>query len=36
VLSAREGEGVVVVIGEEQFQMDEGWPPRPEPPQPAS
>jgi hypothetical protein len=26
-ISAREGEGVVVVIGDEQFQMDEGWPP---------
>ena len=31
VISAREGEGVVVVIGEEQYQMDEGWPPRPGP-----
>jgi hypothetical protein len=27
-ISAREGEGVVVVIGDESFQMDEGWPPR--------
>ena len=26
-ISARDGEGVVVVIGEEQFEMDEGWPP---------
>ncbi len=28
ILSAREGEGVVVVIGEETYEMDEGWPPR--------
>lgn len=28
VISAREGEGVVVVIGDEQFEMDENWPPR--------
>ncbi|HEU4657570.1 MAG TPA: hypothetical protein VFR97_08600 [Capillimicrobium sp.] len=26
-ISARDGEGVVVVIGDEQFEMDEGWPP---------
>ena len=26
-LSAREGEGVVVVVGEEYFEMEEGWPP---------
>ena len=28
VLSAREGEGVVVVIGDEQFELDERRPPR--------
>lgn len=28
-ISARDGEGVVVVIGDEQFEMDEGWPPDP-------
>jgi hypothetical protein len=26
-ISAREGEGVVVVVGDEQFEMEEGWPP---------
>lgn len=26
-ISARDGEGVVVIIGDEQFEMDEGWPP---------
>jgi hypothetical protein len=26
-ISARDGEGVVVVLGDEQFEMDEGWPP---------
>jgi len=36
VLSAREGDGVVIVIGEEQYEMDESWPPRPQPPRPAS
>jgi hypothetical protein len=31
-ISAREGEGLVVVIGDEQYEMDEGWPPsRPAP-----
>jgi hypothetical protein len=27
-LSARAGEGVVIVIGDEVYEMDEGWPPR--------
>lgn len=27
-LSAREGEGMVVVIGDEHFEMEEGWPPQ--------
>lgn len=26
-ISARPGEGVVVVIGDEQYEMEEGWPP---------
>jgi hypothetical protein len=31
-ISAREGEGLVVVIGDEQYEMEEGWPPpRPAP-----
>ncbi len=28
VVSGRDGEGVVVVIGDESFTMDEGWPPK--------
>ena len=28
VVSGRDGEGVVVVIGDESFTMDEGWPPQ--------
>ncbi len=32
VVSAREGEGVVIVVGEEYYEMDESWPPeRPAP-----
>ncbi|MCW3007576.1 MAG: hypothetical protein JWP17_2202 [Solirubrobacterales bacterium] len=27
-ISARDGEGCVVVLGDEQFEMDESWPPR--------
>jgi hypothetical protein len=26
-ISAREGEALVVVVGDEQYEMDEGWPP---------
>ncbi len=28
VVSGRDGEGVVVVIGDESFTMDESWPPK--------